>query len=181
MVSLSKAGRTTRRTRHYSTSSLCSTRCALQATSDAYSASAVTHNPGRTSPTDTEGNVSTPPLQSFIQVAVRIVAIQQSRSHIHCQSFHNFIVHLRLRLDANMRSACFIAHMCTCIPSFLGFAETNILFLPTHSRVESKHIALKPTNIPGLCMANPDNVWNKRERIRAIERLYDNDDQITGL
>jgi len=139
MVSLSKAGRTTRRTRHCSTSSLCWTRCALQATSDAYSASAVTHDLGRSSPTDTVGDVSTSPLQSFVQVAVRIVTIHQSRSHIHCQSFHNLIAHLRLRLDANMRSACFIAHMCTCIPSFLGFSETNILFLPSHSRVELRH------------------------------------------
>ncbi len=139
MVSLSKAGRTTRRMRHCSTSSQCWTRCALQATSDAYSASAVTHDFGRSSPTDTVGNVSTSPLQSFIQVAVCIVTIHQSRFHIHCQSFHNFIAHLRLRLDANMRSACFIAHMCTCIPSFLGFSETNILFLPTHSRVELRH------------------------------------------
>jgi hypothetical protein len=86
-------------------------------------------------PTETVGNVSTSPLQSFVQVAIRIVAIHQSRSHIHCQSFHNFIAHLRLRLDANIRSACFIAHMCTCIPSFLGFSETNILF----TRVELRH------------------------------------------
>jgi hypothetical protein len=139
MVSLSKAGRTTRRTRHCSTSSPCWIRCALQATSDAYSASEVTHDLGRSFPTDTVGNVSTSPLQSFVQVAVRIVAIHQSRSNIHSQSFHNFIAHLRLRLDANMRSACFIAHMCTCIPSFLGFSETNILFLATHFRVELRH------------------------------------------
>jgi len=93
------------------------------------------------SPTDTVGKVSTSPLHSF--VAIRIVTIHQSRSPIHCQSFHNLIAHLRLRLDANMRSACFIAHMCTCIPLFLGFSETNILFLPTRSRVELRHIALE--------------------------------------
>jgi hypothetical protein len=132
MVSLSKAGRTTRRTRHCSTSSLCWTRCALQATSDAYSASAVTHDFGRSSPTDTVGNVSTSPLQSFVQVAVRIVAIHQSRPHNHCQSFHNFIAHLRLRLDANMRSACFIAHMCTLYTILLGVLR-NQYIIPTHT------------------------------------------------
>ena len=180
MVSLSKAGPTTRRTRDCSTSSLCWTRCALQATSDAYSASAVTHNPVRSSPTDTVGNVSTSPLQSFFQVAVHIVTIHQSRSHFHCHSYHNFIAHLRLRLDANMRSACFIAHMCTCIPSFLGLSETIILFLPTHFRVELRHIALQPTKHSGT-MYDIRTTYGTRERIRGIERLYDDDDQITEL
>src|SRR5260370_3113408 len=63
MVSRLKAGRTTRRTRRYSTCFLCWTRCALQATSDVYSVSVVTHDLGPSSPTDTVGNVFTSPLQ----------------------------------------------------------------------------------------------------------------------
>jgi hypothetical protein len=59
-----------------------------------------------------------------------------------------------------MRSACFIAHMCTCIPLFLGFSETNILFLPTHPRV-LRYIALQSTNIRRLCMTS-EKVWNQR-------------------
>jgi hypothetical protein len=165
MVFRLKAGRTTRRTRHYSTCSLCWTRCALQATSDVYSVSVVTHDLGRSSPHRHCRKCLHLALAVFVQVPVRIIAIHQSRSHIHCQSFHNFIAHLRLRLDANMRGACFIAHMCTCIPSFLGFSETNILpqFLVL------RHIMLQPTNIRGLCMT----FWTKygtRERITPIER-----------
>src|SRR6266446_8034810 len=122
--------------RRCSTSSLYWTRCALQATSDAYSVSAVTHDLGRSSSTDTVGNVFTSPLQISFKL---LFALLQSTTvpvpHSLSQSFHNFIAHLRLRLDANMRSACFIAHMCTCIPSFLGFSETNILFLPIHTLV----------------------------------------------
>jgi hypothetical protein len=41
-----------------------------------------------------------------------------------------------------MRSACFIAHMCICIPLFLRFSETNILFLPTHSRIETYCVSI---------------------------------------
>ena len=72
-------------------------------------------------------------------VAVRIITSTGLRYRNHNQSFHNLIAHLRLRLDANMRSACFIAHMCTCIPLFLGFAETNILFLPRVSYRDILH------------------------------------------
>lgn len=45
----------------------------------------------------------------------------------------------------------------TCVPVYhpsWGFSETNILLLPAHSRVELKHIALQPNNIPGLCMTS---------------------------
>ena len=135
MVSRSKAGHMTRRTRHYSTFSLCWIRCALQATSDVYSVSAVTHDVPHSFPTDTEGNDPIPSLRFSLLFA--LITSTGLLHRIHYQSFHNFIAHLRLRLDANMRSACFIAHMCTCIPLFLGFSETSILFLPTQSRIET--------------------------------------------
>ena len=90
-------------------------------------------------------------------VAVRIITSTGLRYRNHNQSFHNLIAHLRLRLDANMRSACFIAHMCTCIPLFLGFAETNILFLP---RVSYRDIALQSTIIRRLCITS-GKVWDQ--------------------
>jgi hypothetical protein len=43
------------------------------------------------------------------------------------QSFHNFIAHLRLYLDAYIRNACFIAHMCTCIPQLLAVLRNQYI------------------------------------------------------
>ena len=52
---------------------------------------------------------------------------------IHCQSFHNFIAHLCLHLDAKLRGACFTAYKCTCIPHVIGvFSEVNNYLTITH-------------------------------------------------
>lgn len=53
------------------------------------------------------------------------------RSRIHCQSFHNFIAHLRLRLDAYIRNALlYRSHMYLYTTSSCGF--NNQYIIPIH-------------------------------------------------
>ena len=52
-------------------------------------------------------------------------------SRIHCQSFHNFIAHLRLRLDAYIRNALlYRSHMYLYTTSSCGFRNQYII--PIH-------------------------------------------------
>ena len=83
------------------------------------------------------------------------------------KAFITLYLYLRLRLDANMRSACFIPHMCTCIPQVLGFPETNILSLPTLSccviseRVGRGILYCIQLTFAELCMTS-DKIWGQR-------------------
>jgi hypothetical protein len=115
------------------TSSLCWTRYASPATSDAYSVFAATHDHGRCFPL-TPSEMSLPPRLCKFWCCSHYPTLTVPRSCIHCQSFeklHNFIAHLRLYLDAYIRNACFIAHTCTCIPQLLAVLR-NQYIIPIH-------------------------------------------------
>ena len=70
-------------------------------------------------------------------VAVRIITSTGLRYRNHNQSFHNLIAHLRLRLDANMRSACSL----TCVPVYhcSWGSQKPIYYSYPESRIETLH------------------------------------------
>lgn len=64
------------------------------------------------------------------------------RSRIHCQSFHNFIAHLRLRLDAYIRNALLYRSHMYLYTTILAVPETNTLSPSTfHAVLSQKRVS----------------------------------------